>query len=328
VGSAGTVNGSNRAQEKPGFPILVVEDSATSAAALIKHLSPHYTVEHHKDGQSAWDRIERNPDVGLVLTDINMPGLTGHQLLVNIRRNANNLAQNIPVIVMTAAEDTTDRHLAFVNGASDFITKPIDEIELQARVHVHYRLAQTIRELEASRQALELQATTDPLTGLRNRRSFFGVAEESLLLHRRYKRPFAVIMLDIDYFKAINDSYGHDTGDTVLKEVAQTLTAISREVDLVARIGGEEFALLLPDTNRLGAAVMAERVRKAIEGLALSSGENLLTVTVSAGMAAIESEDIESLSDLMQIADRRLYLAKSRGRNRIAVNDEGKSSFA
>lgn len=312
--------------EQPG--ILLVEDSETTKAVFEKLLSDKYNLVKCKNGAEAWDALSEPNNIGLVLTDINMPKMNGHQLLVAIRRSKDERIKNLPVIVMTDTDDVTDRNLAFLNGASDFINKPVDELELKARINVHYTLAKTIRELETSRAALHREATTDPLTGLKNRRSFIYQADEYMALHRRYGSSFSVIILDIDYFKKINDSHGHDIGDKVLVCIAEILSEISRDVDMVARIGGEEFALMLPDTNRLGTAVMAERVRSGIEQHHFNFGDIKLNVTASLGIATQDIEQADTLGELMRIADKRLYLAKELGRNRIAVNDEGRSSYA
>jgi len=308
--------------------ILLVEDSATTATMLTKYLEKKYSLVKAKNGAIAWEIISGEHNVGLVLTDINMPEMNGHQLLVEIRRSKDPRINQIPVIVMTDADDNTDRNLAFTNGASDFINKPIDELELKARVNVHYTLSNTIRELETSREALKRQATTDPLTKLQNRRAFFEQAEECRALHKRYGSTYSVLMLDIDYFKMINDNHGHDAGDKVLVAVAGILPEMTRDVDTVARIGGEEFAILLPDTNRLGTAVMAERVRAAIEQHPFEADGTSLNITVSIGVASQDAEHTDTVGDLMRIADKRLYLAKEMGRNRIAVNDDGKSNYA
>ncbi len=308
--------------------ILLVEDSATTATMLTKYLESKYSLVKAKNGAIAWETINGEHNIGLVLTDINMPEMTGHQLLVEIRRSKNPRINQIPVIVMTDADDNTDRNLAFTNGASDFINKPIDELELQARVNVHYTLSNTIRELETSREALKRQATTDPLTKLHNRRAFFEQAEECMAIHKRYGATYSVIMIDIDYFKMINDNHGHSAGDKVLVDVAEILPKMTRGVDTVARIGGEEFAILLPDTNRLGTAVMAERLRAAIEQHTFHADGVDLNITVSLGIASQDAEHTDTVGDLMRIADKRLYLAKDMGRNRIAVNNEGKPSYA
>jgi len=307
--------------------ILLVEDSATTAAMISKFLSESYVLVQTKDGADAWEVLQNNHEIGLVITDLNMPNMTGHQLLVEIRRSDNPRINSLPVIVMTATDDKVDRNLSFLNGANDFVTKPIDEMELVARVNVHYRLANTIRKLEESQKALAVQATTDPLTGLRNRRSFFEKAEELASLHRRYKNDLSILMIDIDHFKKINDSLGHDGGDVVLMRFAEILRSMTREVDIVGRIGGEEFAILLPDTKRLGAAVLAERTRAAIQRTPIGYQGQDLSITASIGIASIASEDVNSISEFIRVADNRLYLAKKAGRNRICVDDEGNTSF-
>ncbi|MGW8246875.1 MAG: GGDEF domain-containing response regulator [Acidiferrobacterales bacterium] len=307
--------------------ILLVEDSATTAAMISKFLSESYVLVQTKDGADAWEVLQNNHEIGLVITDLNMPNMTGHQLLVEIRRSDDPRINSLPVIVMTATDDKVDRNLSFLNGANDFVTKPIDEMELVARVNVHYRLANTIRKLEESQKALAVQATTDPLTGLRNRRSFFEKAEELVNLHRRYKSELSILMIDIDHFKKINDSLGHDGGDVVLKRFADILISMVREVDIVGRLGGEEFAILLPDTKRLGAAVLAERTRAAIQRTPISYQGQDYSITASIGIASISSEAAGSVSEFIRIADSRLYLAKKAGRNRICVDDEGNTSF-
>jgi diguanylate cyclase (GGDEF)-like protein len=246
---------------------------------------------------------------------------------VKIRTHASGAYNNLPVIVMTTADDDADRNLAFSNGANDFITKPIDETELRARVNVHYKLAHTIRELEQSRRALAEQATTDPLTKLKNRRAFFENGAQNWAMSKRYKTDLSIIVADLDHFKKVNDSFGHHAGDEALIHVAQILTRMTRIEDTVARIGGEEFAILLPDTNRLGSAVLAERIRAAVETERLDVDKQVLSLTISMGLASYAVDKAESLEQLLSIADRRLYLAKEKGRNRICVNDEGKSSF-
>lgn len=308
--------------------ILLVEDSATTKALLSRYLGGHYQLLHARDGEEAWEMLVTRADIDLVITDIQMPRLTGQQLLIRIRKSDRPSLVNMPVIVMTTADDNSDRNLAFLNGANDFINKPIDELELQARVNVHHRLARTIRELEANRQLLAEQATTDPLTRLKNRRAFFENGEKYLAHARRFGTDLSVIISDIDFFKKINDTYGHPVGDEALMLLAKTLGHLTRGDDTVARLGGEEFAILSPDTNRLGAAVLAERIRAAVEDEKLVVSDRIVTMTLSAGIASLRVDGGTNISDLVNHADRRLYLAKQNGRNRICVNDEGKSSFA
>ncbi len=201
-------------------------------------------------------------------------------------------------------------------------------MELQARVQVHYRLARTIRELESSKKALAEQALTDSLTRLKNRRAFFENGARALAMAQRYVSDLSVILLDIDHFKKINDSYGHQVGDEALIVVANILTELTRTVDTVARIGGEEFAILLPDTNRLGTAVLAERIRKTIEREQFVVTDKIVQITASIGIASFGVDRAQSIDQLLVVADNRLYMAKESGRNRICVNDEGKTTFA
>lgn len=308
--------------------VLLVEDSATTSVLLSKYLGGAYELIHAKDGAEAWEVLCTNPRIELVITDINMPRLSGHELLIKIRQSENAHLQNMPVIVMTTTVATADRNLAFRNGANDFIAKPIDEMELQARVNVHHKLAQTIRELEASRRALAEQATTDPLTRLKNRRAFFENGAKHLSVARRYGTDFSIIAADLDYFKRINDSFGHQAGDEALIAVARILTQMTRTEDTVARVGGEEFAMLLPDTNRLGAAVLAERIRSAVESERFPVANQAIQLTLSIGVASYAAERVDTVDQLLNIADQRLYMAKRHGRNRICVNDDGKASFA
>lgn len=319
----------NRGQKESSLPsILLVEDSQTTTALLSKYLGGSYRLIHAKDGAEAWDMLQKNSDIELVITDINMPRLTGHQLLVRIRKAEDPRFKNLPVIVMTTTDDNVDRNLAFLNGANDFLTKPIDDIELQARVNVHYKLAHTIRELEGSKRQLAEQATTDPLTRLKNRRAFFENGTQQISMARRYGTDLSIIVADIDFFKKVNDTYGHGAGDDALVGVARVLVDMTRTEDTVARIGGEEFAILLPDTNRLGAAVLAERIRSAVERARLVIAARTVPITISMGVASFAVELVDTVDQLLSIADQRLYLAKKNGRNRICVTNEGKSNFA
>jgi diguanylate cyclase (GGDEF)-like protein len=307
--------------------VLVVEDSLTSVAVIARDLRQYYTLIHARDGEAAWERLLIDPRIELVITDVQMPRVTGQQLLKLIRLSPETRISSLPVIVMTSAEDSAEKHLAFLNGANDFLNKPVDSLELQARVNVHHRLARIIRELEESKKALAELAATDSLTKLKNRRLFYTQAAQNLISCRQDGKDMSLLLLDIDHFKKVNDTFGHSVGDKVLVKVAELLTQMVRSVDTVARFGGEEFAALLPETNRLGAAVLGERIRAAIEHEQIVVDGRDIPVTVSIGIATLAAEDVESIDQLLNIADRRLYLAKNSGRNRICVSDDGKSHF-
>jgi diguanylate cyclase (GGDEF)-like protein len=308
--------------------VLLVEDSRTTQAVIARHLAAHYhTLEAH-DGEEAWALLQGEIDIGLVITDVNMPRMSGQQLLAKIRESEDPRIRSLPVIVMSAAEDAADRNLAFLNGANDYLNKPVDALELQARVNVHYTLARTIRELEESRRQLAAQAATDPLTGLKNRRAFFERCRQALVTAAQLRSDVSVLLVDVDHFKRINDQHGHPAGDAVLVQLARLLEGALHGDDTVARMDGEEFAVLLPNTNRLAAAVIAERMRKAAQEERFHIDNQPCSLTVSIGVATYGAEAVETIAELLQIADKRVYLAKNLGRNRICVTDDGRPTFS
>lgn len=315
---------SNSATEKTRPYILVVEDSPTTLAVINRNLSYQFDIINAIDGKEAWEILHDDENIELVITDINMPEMTGHELLLKLRADEDKRLAAMPVFVMTANDGDDDKHLAFINGANDFITKPIDPMELQARVNVHHKLAMTIRELESNKIKLEEQARTDPLTKLMNRRVIFEHGSKAYSQALRYNSNFSVILIDLDHFKKVNDSYGHHGGDKILIVVSNLLKSLTRDVDTVARIGGEEFAILLPDTSRLGAAVLAERMCATVDHEKIDVDDNIVHVTISAGVASYPTEKVENFEDIMKIADKRLYMAKELGRNRICISDDDK----
>lgn len=299
--------------------ILLVEDSNTSTAIVSRSLRDSYELLRATDGVEAWDILNADDTIELVVTDIQMPRLSGHELLAKIRTSSLPRLRTLPVIVMTTSDRSADREAAFANGASDFVGKPLEPLELQARVRLHHRLALTIRELEASREQLREQASTDPLTQLKNRRGFAEIAQSQFALAKRHGHDLAMAILDIDHFKNVNDTYGHPAGDRVLVRIAQTLTDSTRASDTLARLGGEEFAVLLPNTDKAGAALLAERIRVAVERNHHKLASGPVTVTTSVGVASFGGDAPVSLDQLIEFADQRLYQAKQGGRNRIVA---------
>ena len=247
-----------------------------------------------------------------------MPKLDGLGLVKRMRDSVVMRVRNMPVIMVTGDDDTAAREASFLAGVNDFVAKTSDRVELLARLRAHRKLAVTLRELEESQRELREQANTDVLTRLANRRFFTHIANKELSLMRRQKEHFAVLMMDIDHFKITNDSFGHPAGDYVLKQVARVLTHNVREEDTVARVGGEEFVVSSPYTNRLAAIVLAERLRKAVESLDIQFEGNKIPVTISIGIA-MQPQDGDSLDTLLAAADERLYTAKNSGRNRFCA---------
>lgn len=303
--------------------ILLADDSVTIRAALVRAMPEGAHVTEAADGEEAWNILQVRDDIELLITDLEMPKLNGYGLLKRIRESATSRIANMPVIVVTGAEDTKAKAKAFAEGANDFISKQSDKIEITARVRAHHKLAQLIHELEESRKILDAQANTDALTKLTNRRAFFGRASEALALMRRHGEHFSVLMMDIDHFKSINDTYGHQCGDYVLLEVAHILAQNIRTNDVLARLGGEEFAIATPYTNRLAALVLAERLRKSVETCEFKFKEKRVPVTISLGIATLEKDAATDIDQLLALADKRLYVAKRRGRNRLCASDSG-----
>lgn len=301
--------------------VLIVDDSPTIRLSLTRALGGEFQLIEAFDGEQAWELIRSNEDIEVVMTDLSMPQLDGYGLILRMRNSVISRIHNLPLIVVTGADETEAREKAFEVGANDFVTKTSDRIELLARLRAQRKLAKTIRQLEESQRELRAQANTDTLTGLANRRFFTQIANKELALMRRKNESFAVLMMDIDHFKSVNDTYGHPAGDHVLSELARTLSNNVREEDSVARIGGEEFAVCAPYTNRLEAIVVAEHLRKEAEALEIYFDGNRIPITLSIGIAVLP-QDGETLIELLGIADERLYLAKQNGRNRFCAADK------
>jgi len=301
--------------------LLIVDDSATIRATLSRAVGDEFDSLEATNGEEALQLLTDDLEIDLVVTDLAMPRMDGYDLIKQMRAHESSRLINMPVIVVTGANDTAAREKAFIAGANDFIAKTSDHVEFLARVRAHVKLAQTIQELEQSRRYLKEQADTDPLTQLANRRSFFASASTNLAQMQRQNEHFSIIILDIDHFKRINDTYGHQAGDVVLQQLATVLSTAIREGDSLARIGGEEFVVASPYTNRLAAIVLSERLRKAVEDADFVYESNRIPVTISLGVASMNKGG-DDVDKLLAVADSRLYLAKQKGRNRICASDK------
>jgi diguanylate cyclase (GGDEF)-like protein len=297
--------------------LLIVDDSPTIRATLRLALGSQSALITARDGEEAWQQLLADRGIELVLTDLDMPNLDGYGLLRRMRAIDNYRIRNTPVMVITGLEGTAAKEQAFEAGANDFIAKDIDHIELRARVRAHLQLARIIRQLEESRRILREQAYTDSLTGLVNRRAFFEQAERSLTSMQRRREDLSIVMIDIDHFKDVNDRFGHGAGDHVLKEMARVFLDNIRAEDLLARIGGEEFALVLPYTSQLAGGIMAERLRRAIKATEFDYLGRCISVTISQGLVSLDPGQDQGLEQLLVLADRRLYRAKQLGRDRV-----------
>jgi diguanylate cyclase (GGDEF)-like protein len=297
--------------------VLIADDDHLSRQYVASLLRRHgMSVELADDGAGALASA-RDLDLDLVLLDLMMPGLDGMdccRLIKGITRE-----EFLPVMLLTSKTDADSRVTGLRIGADDYVTKPFDERELMARIQNLLRLKRMHDNISDARLRLEQLAVQDELTGLHNYRYLHTRLNEEFKRSERYREPLACVMLDIDWFKRVNERFGHETGDDVLREVAKRLRMAVREIDVVTRYGGEEFLLVLPGTNFAGALAIADRVWRAIGGepFALPGGRE--QVSISVGVAVFPSRDIKTKDQLIKAADKALYQAKTDGRNRICV---------
>lgn len=294
--------------------ILVVDDNADKLGLIEAALSlAGYNVTTATDGVEALAAIESyQPD--LVITDVMMPRMNGYELAQRIRGNP--LTRFLPVIMQTAAgRRAEDLRRASEIGALGYITDPTDLDLLLARTR-------TLLEFKAYLDVCEEAAFTDHLTGLANRRRFERQLEREVGRVQRFEHPFSLLMIDIDSFKNVNDSFGHDAGDEAIRRISKALCEGTRGIDLAARIGGEEFAVLLVETNKEGAFEVAERLRTAIKALEIPRAGR---VTASFGVAECPS-DAQTAADILKAADIALYEAKRNGRDQVVATTPVKSN--
>jgi len=287
--------------------VMVVDDSSSIREAMGRMLKVHrYQVLTADTGQEALALLENHPETRLVIVDHNMPGMNGISLVQKIR--CKHPKDELAVIGISAAGDTTMAASFIKNGANDFlIKKAFLPEEFYCRVT---QCIDQIEQLDTIRQA----AVRDHMTGLYNRRYFFEMGGKILAAARRKEEPIACAMVDIDHFKKVNDTYGHQAGDLVLKKVASLLKGRCRESDIVARLGGEEFCLLTANVKPENAKMVFESFRNvvAMRPIEITDG-NKIPVTVSIGVC---TERLHCLDDMIKIADANLYKAKNNGRNR------------
>ena len=318
---------SDPATAVPGGCVLVVDDVGTNIRLIEAHLAKAgYRILTARDGEEALSRIEEDaPD--LVLLDVMMPRLDGFDTCSRIKNDPE--TQHIPVILLTSLNSIEDKIKGQAAGADDFITKPFERVELLLRVEsmlrikaLHDQLTEKIAELEGAKRRLRHLADTDGLTLLYNKRYFDHYLATEVSRAKRYARKLSIVMLDIDHFKQFNDTHGHPTGDALLEQLATLLTRSIRRIDCAARYGGDEFALILPETPQPGAETVARRLHAVVESYRFMDpkGSPLDTVTVSVG-AATFPDDAGGIEALIEAADRRLYRAKQGGRNRVALVD-------
>jgi len=290
--------------------ILIVDDTIANLD-ILSELLCEYDIVEATSGEEALG-IANEDEIDLILLDIMMPDMDGFEVCEKLKENPK--TKDIPVIFITAKTDETSIVKAYDIGGADYITKPFLPKELFSRIKKELQIQDMLNELK-------LLASTDPMTKLYNRRYFSKISQHSLDLAKREKKALSLIMIDIDKFKNVNDTYGHHIGDEVIIHLANQIRSRKRKSDISARFGGEEFVILLPNTNIDGAKIVAENLRKSIEDAIVICDGTTVHYTISLGVSQIDLDANQNIEDGLKNADDALYEAKEAGRNRVCVKN-------
>ena len=299
---------------------LIADDDqiiTTILTSVLSRMGMQVEVAH--DGDVAWQALNSMQPPGLAILDWMMPNLDGPELCRRIRSTPR-LATTY-VILVTARDSREDLVSGLDAGANDYMVKPFNMAELQARINVGVRvarlqqdLAQNVKDLRSTRDHLAVLASTDVLTGVYTRRWWFDLAEKEFSRARRYARTFSLLMADLDWFKQVNDTYGHETGDRILNQFGEMVRHTCRTSDIIGRIGGEEFTVLLPETSAESARILAARLTENCRSILVPAESGDARCSCSIGVTEVRADD-ERLDVVMTRADQALYAAKHAGRN-------------
>ncbi|MCG8317323.1 MAG: diguanylate cyclase [Pseudomonadales bacterium] len=301
--------------EKQKNTILVVDDEPLNIQVLSQALSPWYRIKAATSGEVALEIATSDDPPDLILLDIKMPGMDGYAVCKELKRRRS--TAGIPVIFITGKNSAEDETRGLELGAVDYITKPFSVPIVLARVRNQILL-------KIKTDMLEELISTDSLTEVANRRRFDIALNDEWRRCLRSNKPIALLMIDLDYFKNVNDNYGHPAGDSCLKQIATILNqSMRRSADTLARFGGEEFAAIVPNANIVDATKLAEKMRHDVESLKISlpNTSQVVSVTTSLGVAACIPDKRNSPNTLLDAADEQLYRAKSEGRNCVRAID-------
>jgi diguanylate cyclase (GGDEF)-like protein len=298
--------------------ILIADDSIVSRHLLEATLRKWgYDVMVACDGAEALELLQREDAPALIILDWMMPGMTGVEVCRRIRERDNEPYTYI--LLLTSKSQKEDLIEGMEAGADDYITKPFDQNELQVRLRAGTRLVDLQTQLLKAREDLREQATRDSLTRLWNRNSILGELGRELARSERDARPLGVVMVDLDHFKQINDTYGHLAGDAVLREAARRMQAGIRQYDSLGRYGGEEFLILFPGCSETESYALADRLRKQLSQTEMSVNDSPLRITASFGVTTALPGERWTEEALIRKADEALYIAKKSGRNRVEI---------
>lgn len=300
--------------------LLLADDDPVDRAILTRWLSRWgYEVCAVADGAEALAALQRDPTIRICVVDWVMPHLDGVAVCRAIRERERQHEHYVYTILLTAKTQKEDVVRGIEAGADDYIVKPCNPLELEVRLRAGRRVVELQQDLIRSREALRKEAMHDCLTGLLNRAALFEHLDKELVRVQRTGGSLCVIMIDVDFFKAINDEYGHLVGDSVLRDLARRFESVLRTYDAVGRFGGEEFLMVLANCDSTYGEAVAERLRKHLGSQGVRIDGRELPVTVSFGVAATESRRHVDSEALIRAADAALYRAKATGRDRVCV---------
>jgi diguanylate cyclase (GGDEF)-like protein len=314
-----TVHSDGSAHPSRPMRVLAAEDNPVFQSVLRAMLTKWgYDAVMVRNGQDAWQML-RSPDAPrLAILDWMMPGMDGVEVCRHVRAELRE--PYIYILLLTARTEAQDLVDGMDAGADDYLTKPFNAHELRVRLRAGRRIIDLQEQLLLTREALREQATHDGLTGLLNRLAILGTLNSELARASRESHPIATLMVDIDRFKEVNDTYGHLSGDTVLREAARRMKAVVRRYDAVGRYGGEEFLVVLPGCEGPDARRQAERVREAIASQPFLIPHGIpIMVTCSIGVSCQRQPVLLDTDGLIRDADLALYRAKDSGRDQVAM---------
>lgn len=303
--------------------ILIVDDTSTDRLLLKLHLSKlgHDIVEAVDGEQAVAEYIKEANAFDLILMDVQMPAMSGFESVAKIRsiQESRNL-EWVPIIFLSASAEAADVEAGIIAGGDDYLIKPIHQKVLAAKILAMQRIADMRHRLIMANHVLETQASTDYLTNVANRRALEAVLDREVARAKRFGTSFSFALLDLDHFKRVNDEFGHDAGDGVLVEIVNRISKTLRSGDLIGRVGGEEFAVLISNIVGDDAKQVCERFRKMVAEAPVEFRGVSIPITVSIGCVSFVSGE-DSRASLYKKADTCLYEAKGSGRNRVVYQD-------
>lgn len=301
--------------------VLVVDDSRVIRRAIGKILNAEFDLIEAENGEAGWDTLLQDDTIEVVVSDVEMPKLDGHGLIRRIRESDVARIRSVPVIMITGAEDEASRQRAFACGASDFVTKPIDAVQLLARARAHAKFDQTTRKLSKTEKSLEEQSAADPLTQLSSRRYLIQRGTQDLAYAKRHGTELSVIRLAVDDFLSLAENYGEPVREQILIWLGKIFTATTRTEDTAAYLLNGEFAVIAPATGLMDTAVLCERLRAAVGAKPYPHLKEAIPISVSLGLATLDRDHGNNIEELLAYADARLARAKTAGGNRLVFSD-------